>query len=141
MLAFIFSIMYIDSYKSGKFESYGHNYGSIRLDVSYGGSAALMGNTYYCVNQGTTQNIPLVNFDTDNAFVRFVISKFKEKVPYIKNQPLSTENEQIKALSKAFILRWPVNQPDNVYDKMTEQDKKTIENKFRKAFDIVKTIK
>ena len=54
---------------------------------------------------------------------------------------LGNDNEQIKALSKTFILRWPVNQPDNVYDKMTEQDKKTIENKFREAFDIIQTIK
>jgi hypothetical protein len=141
MLAFLFSVMYIDSYKSDKFESYGYNYGSIRLDVSYGGASALMSNGYYCVNQGTTQNIPLAIFNSDRDFVRFAITKFKEKLSYIKNQPLGNDDEQIKALSKTFILRWPVNQPDNVYDKMTEQDKKTIENKFRKAFDIVKTIK
>jgi hypothetical protein len=140
MLAFLFSVMYIDSYKSDKFEAYGHNYGSIRLDVSYGGAASLMENKYYCVNQGTTQNIPLATFSTDSAFIRFAITKFKEKLSYIQNQPLSTEDEQIKALSKTFILRWPVNQPDNVYEKMTEQDKKTVENKFRKAFDIVKSI-
>jgi hypothetical protein len=141
MLAFLFSVMYIDSYKSDKFESYGYNYGSIRLDVSYGGASALMSNSYYCVNQGTTQNIPLAIFSSDRDFVRFAITKFKEKLSYIKNQPLGNDDEQIKALAKTFILRWPVNQPDNVYDKMTEQDKKTIENKFRKAFDIVKTIK
>ena len=141
MLAFLFSIMYIDSYKSSKFESYGYNYGSIRLDVSYGGASALITNSYYCVNQGTTQNIPLAIFSSNRDFVRFAITKFKEKLSYIKNQPLGNDNEQIKALSKTFILRWPVNQPDNVYDKMTEQDKKTIENKFREAFDIIQTIK
>jgi hypothetical protein len=132
--------MYIDSYKSNKFEAYGHNYGSIRLDVSYGGASAIMENKYYCVNQGTTQNIPLAIFISDTAFIRFAITKFKEKLPYIKNQPLTTEDEQIKALAKTFILRWPINQPDNVYDKMTEQDKKTVENKFREAFNTVKSI-
>ena len=140
MLAFIFSVMYINSYKSDKFEAYGHNYGSIRLDVAYGGSSFLMENKYYCVNQGSTQNIPLAIFRSDEYFVKFVISKFKEKISFISNQPLSTTDEQIKALSKAFILRWPINQPDNVYDKMTEQNKKTIENKFRESFNIVKSI-
>ena len=140
MLAFIFSVMYINSYKSDKFEAYGHNYGSIRLDVAYGGSSFLMENKYYCVNQGSTQNIPLAIFRSDEYFVKFVISKFKEKLSFISNQPLSTTDEQITALSKAFILRWPVNQPDNVYDKMTEQNKKTIENKFRESFNIVKSI-
>jgi hypothetical protein len=140
MLAFLFSVMYINSFKSGKFEAYGHNYGSIRLDVSYGGATALMENKYYCVNQGTTQNIPLATFSSDVTFVRFAITKFKEKLSYIKNQPLATDDEQIKAFSKTFILRWPVNQPDNVYDKMTEQDKKTVENKFREAFNTVKSI-
>jgi hypothetical protein len=99
-----------------------------------------MENKYYCVNQGTTQNIPLAIFISDTAFIRFAITKFKEKLPYIKNQPLTTEDEQIKALAKTFILRWPINQPDNVYDKMTEQDKKTVENKFREAFNTVKSI-
>ena len=100
-----------------------------------------MENKYYCVNQGSTQNIPLAIFRSDEYFVKFVISKFKEKLSFISNQPLTTTDEQIKALSKAFILRWPVNQPDSVYDKMTEQNKKTIENKFREAFDIIQTIK
>jgi hypothetical protein len=140
MGSFIFSIMYINSFKSGKFETYGYNYGSIKLTDSYGGSASIMENNYYCVNQGTTKNIPLATFNSDNAFVRFIISKFKEKIPYLMNQPINSEEEEVKAFSKTFILRWPVNQPDNVYEKMTEQDKKTIENKFRSALNEVRSL-
>ena len=56
------------------------------------------------------------------------------------NQPINSEEEEVKAFSKTFILRWPVNQPDNVYEKMTEQDKKTIENKFRSALNVVRSL-
>jgi hypothetical protein len=132
--------MYINSFKSGKFESYGYNYGSIKLTDSYGGSTALMENKYYCVNQGTTQNIPLATFSSNNAFVKFVISKFKEKISYLTNQPITTEQQEVAAYAKTFILRWPINQPDNVYDKMTEQDKKTIENKFRDSLNVVRSL-
>ena len=140
MLPFIFSVMYIDSFKTDKFESYGHNYGSIRLDVSYGGSSFLLDEKYYCVNQGTNQNIPLAIFKSDSDFIKFVISKFKEKITYLTNQSFLSEEDEIKGYSKTFILKWPVNQPDNVYDNMTEQNKKTIENKFKEAFDVVKAL-
>ena len=139
LLSFIFCTMYVDSFKSGKFETYGYNYASVKLTENYGGSATYFTSTYFCVNQGNTQNIPLVIFDSDLDFIRFFISKFKSKVKYIAQQipqttPI-TEDMIIKALVKTYILKWTTDLPDNVYSDMTESDLKIITDKFKEGYN------
>ena len=141
LTSFIFCTMYVDSFKSGKFETYGYNYASVKLTENYGGSANYFSNTYFCVNQGNSQNIPLVIFNSDLDFIRFFVSKFKGKVTYIQQQiPQTTNDVVIKALVKTYILKWTTDLPDNVYSDMTESDLKIITDEFKKGYEMLASL-
>jgi hypothetical protein len=140
LIEFIFGVMYINSGKETGFETYNSNYGSVRLNVNYGGALTYFNTTYFCSTQGSVENIPMVMFETDKDFIDFFINKFKNKTSYIEQDYISNGNNIIKSFTKAFILKWPIDKDENVYNKMTESDVKKIEDKFKKSQEILKSI-
>jgi hypothetical protein len=129
---FIFSAMYVDSGSANGFSAYEHNYSTIPLDEPYGAVGAKYFNSkYFCVDKGENiNNVPLASFNSFDDFLDFFINKFAGKLSLVKNG-------DSKKFSEVYVTNWPTEQPPDVYNKLTEENKKQLEEKFNEAYNVV----
>jgi hypothetical protein len=132
---FIFSTMYVDSGTSTGFSAYENNYTTIAISENYATAGNLYFNSkYFCVNKGENiTNIPLASFDSLDKFIDFFISRFAGKSTKLKDGTVSKYVE-------VYVLNWPIEQPNNVYKELGDDNIKRLEEKFSKAFDIYKSV-
>ena len=132
---FIFSTMYADSGTSTGFSAYENNYTTIAISENYATAGNLYFNSkYFCVNKGENiTNIPLASFDSLDKFIDFFISRFAGKSTKLKDGTVSKYVE-------VYVLNWPIEQPNNVYKELGDDNIKRLEEKFSKAFDIYKSV-
>ena len=117
-------------------KAYENNYSTINLTETYGAVIATTTNKkYYCLSRGTNLNIPIVSFISAEKFVDFAIARFKDKLSLINTNLTAQED-----IVKLYVTKYPINQPDNVYTEMTEQDKNTLQNKVKQAIDIYNSL-
>jgi hypothetical protein len=135
--AYLFSFIYLDSASSSGMKAYEYNYSTINLTETYGGSqfASSVNKKYYCLSRGTNLNIPIVSFISNEKFVDFAISKFKDRLSLIDTNVLPEVD-----IVKLYVTKYPNVQPDNVYTEMTEQDKNTLQNKAKQAINLYKSL-
>jgi hypothetical protein len=131
-MIFIFTSMYVDSGTKTGFSAYENNYSTIPLSDTYGAAGNKYFNSkYICVDKGDNiNNIPLAAFNSFEDYLNFFISKFAGKLTTLKNA-------DIKKYAEVYVLNWPIEQPRDVYDKLLEEDKKRLEDKFTEGYDLI----
>jgi len=140
-----FTFIYVDSGNGTSITGYENNFSTINLKEVYGDSFLnYVKRNYYCVTRGTNFNMPVASFTSFDNFIEFVIGRVVN-IPSLINADsnqfdLTTQRGFAQALAKQYILNYPVNQPDNVYTTMTEQDKLLVENEFIKAADVYRSV-
>ena len=134
---YLFSFIYLDSASSSGMKAYENNYSTINLTEAYGGSqfASSVNKKYFCLSRGTNLNIPIVSFVSNEKFIDFAISKFKDRLSLINNNVPYEQD-----IVKLYVTKYPNVQPDNVYTEMTEQDKNTLQNKAKQAINLYKSL-
>jgi hypothetical protein len=140
-----FSFIYVDSGEGSTITAYENNFSTINLKEVYGDSFLnYVKRNYYCVTRGTNSNMPVASFTNFENFIEFVIGRIVNIPALISADDnvfdLTTDQGLIKAISKQYILNYPVNQPENVYTTMTEQDKLLVENDFTKAIQVFRSV-
>lgn len=131
----LFILIHMDSGSGNNFKAYDNNFSSVSLDQTYGPEfISFVDKNYYCVNRGTIKDIPMVKFTSTAKYLDFVISKS----PAILKSFLSDKSPQ--NIIKIYVSSWPVIRNGNVYDKLTEQDKKKLENALEKANDLFNSV-
>ena len=134
--AYLFSFIYLDSASSSGLKSYENNYSTVNLTETYGAQfASSVNKKFYCISRGTNLNLPIASFTSTEKFIDFAIGKFKDKLSLINTNVPAQED-----IVKLYVTKFPNTQPDDVYTRMTEQDKNTLENKVKKAIDIYKSL-
>jgi hypothetical protein len=130
----MFTFIYVDSGNNNGISGYENNYSTINLKEVYGPSFTnYITPKFFCVTRGTNSNLPVASFRSFKDFLTFVFNRVVNVLPnLIQDSGLSREQN----LAKQYILNFPINQPENVYTTMTEQDLKLVENEFKKAIDI-----
>ena len=140
-----FTFIYVDSGSGTNISGYENNYSTINLKEVYGDSFLnYVKRNYYCVTRGTNFNMPVASFTTFDNFIEFVIGKIVN-IPTLINQDgnqfnLNTVKGISQSLAKQYVLNYPVNQPNNVYTTLTEQDLLLLENEFLKAIDLFNSV-
>ena len=142
--ALLFEFIYVDTGNSSKITGYENNYSTINLKEVYGPSFTnYVNNKFYCVKRGTDNNLPVASFRSFESFIEFAFFRIKDILSNLESD-LKSGLTVLQSITKQYILNYPIGQPPNVYDTMIEQDKKIIEQEFRKAiqvFDTVQTFK
>jgi hypothetical protein len=143
-IAFIF--IYVDSgISGGSINGYENNYSTINLQEVYGDSFVnYIKKNYFCVSRGTKSNLPLASFNSFKSFVEFVLNRVAN-IPTIiesyKNEfDFTTTKGFMGAFFKAYVLHYPINQVENVYTTMTEQEKLSVELTFVNALEVYKSV-
>lgn len=139
----MFTFIYVDSGTANKISAYENNYSTINLKEVYGDSFTnYINRSFFCVTRGSNTNIPIASFKTFKDFLTFVLNRVINLLSKIRQVYVQSngDNSIIQILSKLYILDFPIVQPENVYTSMTEQDINLVENEFKKAIDIYKTV-
>lgn len=133
-----FSFVYVDSGKENGIFSYEHNYNTINLKEIYGPNFInYIKKNYFCVTRGTNSNLPIASFNSFEDFVKFLVDKTIPILTLLKaeqnNFDFNTSEGVSSAIAKMYVLHYPIEQPDNVYTTLTEQEKLNLTNEFIKA--------
>ena len=141
----MFSFIYVDSGNNTGITGYENNYSTINLKEVYGDTFInYIKRNYFCVSRGTDPNLPVASFNNLKTFIQFVynrISAIPSNLSADANSfDLGTEDGVAAAYAKQYILNYPIQQPQNVYDSMTEQDKQSVKNEMIKANNTYKTV-
>jgi hypothetical protein len=131
----LFVLIFMDSGSGNNLKAYENNFSSVSLDQTYGPAfISFVDKNYYCVNRGTIKDIPMVKFTSTAKFLDFVISK----APSILQTYMSKLD--LETVVKIYVTSWPTIKNGNVYDKLTEQDKKKLENAAKQANDLFNSV-
>jgi hypothetical protein len=132
----LFILIFMDSGSGNNLKAYENNFSSVSLDQTYGPSfISFVDKNYYCINRGTIKDIPMVKFTSTAKFLDFAISK----APSILQTYMSS-NQKLQTIVKIYTTSWPTIRNSNVYDKLTEQDKKKLENAAEQANDLFNSV-
>jgi hypothetical protein len=132
----LFILIFMDSGSGNNLKAYENNFSSVSLDHTYGPSfISFVDKNYYCINRGTIKDIPMVKFTSTAKFLDFAISK----APSILQTYMSS-NQKLQTIVKIYTTSWPTIRNSNVYDKLTEQDKKKLENAAEQANDLFNSV-
>ena len=142
MTSIIFSFIYVDSGNGTGISGYENNYSTINLQEIYGDSFTnYINKSYFCVSRGAKFNLPVASFTSTKDFIKFVISKTSQ-IPNLivanattNNLDLANPQDRATAYAKQYVLNFPINQPENVYTTMSEQDKLTLRQEFELAWN------
>lgn len=144
---FVFSTIYIGSNNANNFKSYENNYSAIPLNFNWGGAKEYFDIEYFCVNQGTNLKIPMAKFETIDTFLEFMVNVYAGKVDTIISylNPTLTikseiDNNLIDGITKAYIIDFPKNKSEKVYDEMIESDRNKIRTKIKKSYNLYKSL-
>jgi hypothetical protein len=122
----LFNLIYLDSGDGNNFKAYENNLSSISLDETYGPSfVTYIDKKYFCVNRGNIKNTPMVKFTSLDKFMDFAVNKV--------NGILSsyTSDRSPDNVVKIYITSWPTNRDSSIYDKLTEENKKKLVDRFK----------
>ena len=146
--AMTFTYVFADSGDSNgsQLKSFENNYSTINLQEVYGDSFyEYINRKYFCVSRGSDKNIPIVSFISVKDFVIFAINRISGIVVFLE-QDTNTFSQQfpndpylatVNNLAKQYVLRYPSNQNENVYTKITE-DKNQISKLIAEITDAYK---
>jgi len=146
--AMTFTYVFADSGNSNgsQLKSFENNYSTINLQEVYGDSFyEYINRKYFCVSRGSDKNIPIVSFISVKDFVIFAINRISGIVVFLE-QDTNTFSQQfpndpylatVNNLAKQYVLRYPLNQNENVYTKITE-DKNQISKLIAEITDAYK---
>ena len=125
--------MYADSGTGTGFSAYEWNFSTINLTTNYGQVGLnYFGTKFFCVNKGQSiNNLPLATFESFNDFIDFFIQKFAGKSTLLNEEQLT-----LSGVSKIYVLNWPLEQPENVYNELTETDKNLLDEKIKKGSEV-----
>ncbi len=127
---FIYGIMTLMLSPVEKFETYGNNYSLIPLTKPFGeGLDNIMTSKYFCQ---ASENLPIATFNTFESYVRFMISKYITSINGINFNNNDVYYSQ--GLTKFYMDNYPSKENADLFDKLIEQDKSTIENIFESAY-------
>ena len=127
----LFIFFYMDTGNSTGFSAYENNFGTINLTDTYGPSFInFINKKYFCLSKGNNNNIPIVSYPTTESFIDFAISKI-----YPSIGSYQSERTVVNAV-KQYVDLWASVRSNNVYTKMTEQDKKSLENKAKEGLQV-----
>ena len=140
-----FSFIYMDSGNGTTITAYENNFSTINLKEVYGDSFLnYIKRNYYCVTRGTNYNMPVASFNSFETFIEFAIGKIVNIPTLIdadrNNFDLTTPKGRVAALAKQYILNYPINQAENVYTTMIEQDKLLVENDLANAIQVYNSV-
>ena len=82
------------------------------------------------MSKGNNINIPVVSFSSIESFIDFAISKIYPSISSYKSA------RNIQNVVKQYVNLWASVRSANVYTKMTEQDKKSLENKASEGLNV-----
>ena len=142
MTSIIFSFIYVDSGNGTGISGYENNYSTINLQEIYGDTFTnYINKNYFCVSRGSKFNLPVASFTSTKDFIKFVINKTSQIPNLIEadatknNLDLKNPQDRATAYAKQYVLNFPINQPENVYTTMSEQDKLTLRQEFELAWN------
>jgi hypothetical protein len=131
----LFTFFYMDTGNSTGFKAYENNFGTISLNDTYGPSFInFVNKKYFCLSKGNNINLPVVSFSNIESFIDFAIGKI---YPSLGSY---TSNRTVTNIVKQYVNLWASVRNSNVYTKMTEQDKKTLENKAGDGVDVFNSL-
>lgn len=131
----LFVFFYMDTGNSTGFKAYENNFGTISLNDTYGPSFInFINKKYFCLSKGNNINIPVVSFSGIFNFIDFAISKIYPSIGSYQSA------RNIPNVVKQYVNLWASVRSANVYTKMTEQDKKTLENKASEGLNVFNSI-
>jgi hypothetical protein len=142
-----FTFIYVDSGNGTGVSSYENNYSTINLQDVYGDSFTnYINKNYFCITRGSKLNIPVASFTSSKDFIKFVINKIKG-IPTLliadakkNNLNLNDLNDRATGYATQYVLNYPINQPENVYTTLTEQDKLSLNQEFKNALNKFKEV-
>jgi len=127
----LFVFFYMDTGNSTGFKAYENNFGTISLNDTYGPSFInFINKKYFCLSKGNNINIPVVSFSSIESFIDFAISKIYPSISSYQSA------RNIQNVVKQYVNLWASVRSANVYTKMTEQDKKSLENKASEGLNV-----
>ena len=140
-----FTFIYVDSGNGSGINGYENNYSTINLQEVYGPSFVdYIKKNYFCVTRGTNSNLPVASFTSFKSFVQFVINRVVN-IPtiiagYDNEFDLSTKKGAMAAYGKAYVLYYPINQNENVYKGMVEQELLLLQKEFENASQVFSSV-
>ena len=131
----IFIFFFMDTGNTTGFKAYENNFGTINLTDTYGPSFVnFINKKYFCLSKGNNINLPVVSFASIESFIDFAISKI-----YPSLGSYESSRTVINAV-KQYVNLWASVRNTNVYVKMTEQDKKSLENKASEGVNVFNSL-
>ena len=131
----LFIFFFMDTGNTTGFKAYENNFGTINLTDTYGPSFVnFINKKYFCLSKGNNINLPVVSFASIESFIDFAISKI-----YPSLGSYESSRTVINAV-KQYVNLWASVRNTNVYVKMTEQDKKSLENKASEGVNVFNSL-
>jgi hypothetical protein len=117
----------INNSKTGKFNGWNNNFGTVSLDINYGATSSSFLKTYSCVNIQTTpstnESLPLVNFQSLDTYINFMKTRLNNNVQRIAND----------GLVKYYVCFYPQKNVDPTYFDSNLNEFTTIRTTMDKA--------
>jgi hypothetical protein len=140
--AIAFTYVYVDSGNQSGISGYENNYSTINLQEVYGDTFTNQINKkFFCISRGTKFNLPVASFISTADFVKFVLNRTINIVQLLNsdattnNLDLSNDQDRATAFAKQYVLNYPINQPNDVYSSLTEQNKLELRQEFEVAWN------
>jgi hypothetical protein len=140
--AIAFMYVYVDSGNQSGISGYENNYSTINLQEVYGDTFTNQINKkFFCISRGTKFNLPVASFISTADFVKFVLNRTINIVQLLNsdattnNLDLSNDQDRATAFAKQYVLNYPINQPNDVYSSLTEQNKLELRQEFEVAWN------
>jgi hypothetical protein len=131
----LFVFFFMDTGNSTGFKAYENNFGTISLNDTYGPSFInFVNKKYFCLTKGNNINLPVVSFNSVESFVDFAIGKIYPSLGSYAS------NRSVVNIVKQYVNLWASVRNSNVYTKMTEQDKKSLENKATEGVNVFNSL-
>lgn len=134
---FIYSLMTLILSPDEVFKTYGNNYSLIPLTKSFGGDvSSLFTNKYFCE---TNKNLPIAIFDSFESYVSFMISKYATQIDIFRSYAtrgsgLYDNDYYAKMYTGFYMNNYPTKIDDQLYDKLTPQDKNKIQKVMKGGY-------
>ena len=137
----MFTFIYVDSGNSTGISAYENNYSTIDLVQLYGDSfTTYIDKKYYCVSRGTNTNLPIAKFKSFETFIQFVYTRTVGLLNTFKTNVDGSAQSSIDELSKLYVIEYPIQQNQDVWNKMSEQDKTLVKQEFKNAFYLFESL-
>jgi len=135
MRTLLFILFYMDTGNTTGFSAYENNFGTLNLTETYGPTFInYVNKKYFCISKGTNQNIPIVSFPSVESFIDFAISKMYPSIGTY------TSDRTPQNIARIFVDLWASVRNSNVWVKMTEQDKSSLQNKSTEGLQVFDSV-